>query len=112
MITTGTVINVVEHKSSFLEFEKDARQVEKVVTHAQKPVEKVVSHAQKVGVVLWRHHSHVAKRLSRMAKQFRSVQHDMRTEPHCTCDRRLECETRILNQEHVCCFLSPQNLTQ
>ena len=100
---TGTVINAVEHESSFLEFDKGARQVEKVVTHAQK-----------VGGVLWRHQFHVAKRLSHMAKQFRSIQHDMRTEPHCTCDRRLECETRILNQEHVCCFLSlsSQNLTQ
>ena len=31
---TGTVINVVEHESSFPEFEKDARQVEKIVTRA------------------------------------------------------------------------------
>ena len=53
--------------------------------------------------------SHAAKRRSHMrqshmAKQIQSVQHDMRTERCCTCDRRLEFETRILNHEHV--FLS------
>ena len=115
---TATVINMVDHESSFLEFLKNARQVEeivtheqrqveKIVTHEQKQVEKVVTHAHRVGSVLWRHQSHVAKRRSHMsrshmAKQFHSVQHDMRTEPHCTFDRRLECETRILNHEHVC----------
>ena len=41
-------------------------------------------------------------RLYHMAKQLHSVQHDMRTGTHCTRDRRLECETRILNHEHVC----------
>ena len=76
---TGTVINVVEHKSSFSEFEKYARQDEKIVTHEQKEVDKVVTHAHSVGGVLWRHFSHVAKRRSRMAKQFHSCPHDMRT---------------------------------
>ena len=68
------VSNVVEHESSFHEFENDARQVEKVVTHAHS-----------VGGALWRHQYHVAKHRFHMAKQFHSVQHDMRTEPRCTC---------------------------
>ena len=62
------MIIVVEHESSFPEFEKGARQVEKVVTHAHR-----------VGGVLWRHQSHVANHRFHMAKQFHSVQHDMRT---------------------------------
>ena len=33
---TGGVIDVVEHDSSFFEFEKDAKQVDKVVTHAHR----------------------------------------------------------------------------
>ena len=94
---TDTVINVVEHESSFREFEKGARRVEKIVTHAHR-----------VSGVLWRHQSHAARHPQHMAKQFHSVQDDMRIvtkkrEPHCACDRRLECETRILN--HVPCLL-------
>ena len=58
---TGTVINAVEQESSFLESERVARQVEKIVTHEQRQVEKIVTHAHRVGSVLWRHQSHVAK---------------------------------------------------
>ena len=48
---TGRVIDVVEHESSFFEFEKGAKQVEKVVTHEPKQVDKVVTHAHRVGGV-------------------------------------------------------------
>ena len=115
---TGTVIMIsaVVQESSYSEFENEPKQVERIVTHEQEQVEKVVTHAHRVGGVLWRHQSHVAKRRSHMrrshmAKQFHSVQHDTRTEPHGTCDRRLECETRILNHEHIWSLSSP-NLTQ
>ena len=57
---------------------------------------------RRVDGVLWRHRSHVATRRSHMrqsnmAKQFLPVMHNC-----CTVDRQLECETRILNHEHVC----------
>ena len=41
----------VEHESSSVGFDKDARQVENTVTHEQKQVEKVVTHAHRVGGV-------------------------------------------------------------
>ena len=51
-------------------------------------------------------------RRSRTAKQFHSVQRDMRTEPHCTCDRGLECEAGILNHDMFVLSLSSRNLAQ
>ena len=92
-------------------FETLNKQVEKVVTHEQTKAEKIVTRARRVGGVLWRHQSHVATRRSHMrksymAKQSHSVQDEMRTEPCCTCDRRLECEIKSLNHEHVCSLSS------
>ena len=45
---TGTVINVVEQVPSFPEFEKDARQVENIVTHEQRQAVKIVTHENKL----------------------------------------------------------------
>ena len=49
-------------------------------------------------------------RQSNMAKQFHLVMHNMH-KPCCTVDRRLECETRILNHEHVCSLSSLETLS-
>ena len=90
--------------------------IEKVVTLEQKEVEKIVKGSRRVHGLLWRHQSHVATRRSHMrqlnmAKQFHLVMHNMH-KPCCTVDRRLECETRILNHEHVCSLsLSKQQWT-
>ena len=83
------------------EFENFKKISKFIVTDAMtrkeaRQVEKVVSHARRVGGVSQKNQFHVAKHRFHMAKQFRSVQHNIRTEPHCICDRRLECETRVL----------------
>ena len=97
----GKIEKVVMHEQ---------KQVEKVVTHDQDKVEKIVKGSRGVDGVLWRHRSHVATRRSHMrqsnmAKQFHPVMHNMH-KPCCTVHRRLECETRILNHEHVCSLSS------
>ena len=76
------------------------------MTHEQKEVDKIVKGSRRVDGVLWRHRSHVATRRSHMrqsnmAKQIHPVMRNMH-KPCCTVDRRLECETRVLNHEHVC----------
>ena len=86
----------------------EQKQVEKVVTHEQE-VKKIVKGSRRVDGVLWRHRSHVATRRSHMrqsnmAVQFHPVMHN--TKPCCTVDRRLECETMVLNHEHVCSLFS------
>ena len=73
---TGTVINVVEQKSSFSEFENEQKQIEKIVTEH---VEKVVTHAHSVRGVLWRHQSHVAKRRSHIRRS-----HNCKAIPFCS----------------------------
>ena len=76
----------------------------------QGKVEKIVMGSRRVDDVLWRHQSHVATRRSHMrqsnmAKHFHFVMHNVH-KPCCTVDRRLECDTRILNHEHVCSLSS------
>ena len=87
--------------------------MEKVVTHEQKKV--IVKGSRRVDGVLWRHQAHVSTRRSHMsqsniAKQYHPDMHNIH-KPCCTVDRRLECETRILNHEHVC-SLSSRNSQQ
>ena len=84
------------------------------MTHEQKEVEKIVKGSRRVDGVFWRHRSHVATRRSHicqsnMAKQFHPVLHNMH-KPCCTVDRRLECETRVLNHEHGCSLLSLETI--
>ena len=93
----------------------EQKTVEKVVTHEQEKVEKNVKGSRRVDGVLWRHQSRVGTRRSHMrqsnmAKQFHPVMHNMR-KPCSTVDRRLECETRILNHEHVCSLSSFKTLS-
>ena len=80
------------------------------MTGEQKQVEKIVKGSRRVDGVLWRHRSHVATRQSHMrqsnmAMQFFPVMHNMH-KPCCAVDRRLECETGVLNHEHVCSLSS------
>ena len=81
----------------------EQQQVQEVVT---KKVERIVNGSRRVDGVLWMHRSHVATRRSHMrqsnmAMQLHPVMHNMH-KPCCTVDRRLECETKVLNHEHVC----------
>ena len=90
----------------------EQKQVEEVVTQK---VEKIVKGSRRVDGVLWMHRSHVATRRSHMrqsnmAMQLHLVMHNMH-KPCCTVDRRHECETRVLNHEHVCSLSLLSKLT-
>ena len=98
---TGTVINVAEKESSFPEFKKVLGQVEEIVTHEQRQVEKIVSGWCVVEASISCGKTSISHAFISHGKAI-SVQHDMRTGTHCTRELRLECETSILNQEHVC----------
>ena len=52
-------INAVDQESSFPEFEKNVKHIEKIVTDEQKQVGNVVTHAHRVGGVLRKHSQNV-----------------------------------------------------
>ena len=110
----GQVEKIVIHEQKHVEkvVTHEQKKVEKVVTHELKKVEKVVTHEKKnkEEIVTGAHRVGGVLRQSNMAKQFHPVMHNMH-KPCCTVDSRLECETRILNHEHVCSLSSLSKLT-